>query len=103
MRDGGQSDAAVDPVLTDAIATTPEQQNATATSSLFDGARFPDANKTQPPVSSRHTEDKLEKLKTSILRIYKQHSNSDRNVTEEEVVRLNELKNNDSVVVKVSD
>ena len=87
----------------DTSAGASEQTSNGATSSLFNSARFPDAKKTQPPLSTRDTEDRLEKLKNSVLRIYRQHNDSDRNVTEAELAGLEDLRKKDDIVIKVSD
>ena len=87
----------------DAVEVVPERQNEASNSNLFGDARFPDANKRQPPLSSNDTEERLVRLKSSVLRIYKQHSNLTRNVTEEQLDGLEKLRKNDEIVVKPSD
>ena len=86
-----------------AVDVVPERQHVASAGSLFGSARFPDVNKTQPPVSTRETEEQLGRLKNSILRIYKQHGNSVCNVADEELQGLDKLRKDSGIVIKPSD
>ena len=87
----------------DALTVVPERQDAAPSTSLFRDSSFPDANKTQPPLSTKETEEQLGQLKRSILRIYKQHGDSAGNVNKRELDGLERLRKNDDIVIKPSD
>ena len=72
-------------------------------SQLLAGVRFPDANKTQPPPSTREEEEQLSRLKNDIMKIYRCHKSEASNISRDEQEALQSLKGRDDIIIKPSD